>query len=1388
MDKLTEILALMQDQMERQESMLMLMQKQQKDTSESFLRALEMMEARMNGANPAAVKYSIFDSLCRRIDKFNFDAENGRTFDIWFKRFKDVFDNDCTELSEQEKTRLLVSRLDEDCHQLFCGSIAPRSPSELSWDEAVATMDRLFGSAKTLFRRRFECFKIMYDHQDFNSYETLVRTRCSDAKFDSISFDGLQCLVYVAGFQGAEFADYRTRLLRKLDQGNNITIKDLTAECQLIKSYKEDARMLENTANPNIAINCVGRKRKRRNFNLKQKPRSRKEFNALRNPRSGKQESLPPSRPQTRRNSARSCQIKSIEDALRKDAQPHLEVEVNGRPLKLLLDTGVMITLISESSWKKLGRPQLQKFNTIVNAANGTRIPTKGYILANFVLRSSDGRQHRGQGCCYVTEKLDIFGWEWIQKIPELVEPLQKYISGVTIVADPAASCREEIVAKLKINYADVFRAGLGRCTKTKATLQLKPDAHPIFKKKRPVPFAYVAALDEEIDRLLAEQVLSPVDYSAWAAPIVVVKKSNGTLRLCADFSTGLNDALMLHQHPLPTPDDVFTKLNGGTTFTQIDFADAYLQIEVDDEAKELLTINTHRGLLRYNRLPFGVKSAPGIFQQIIDSMICGLEGCAAYLDDVIVTGRNIEEHVANLEALFKRISDYGFRVRVDKCNFLMPQLRYLGNIIDSTGRRPDPAKIEVIRKMPNPTDIGQVRSFLGMLNYYGHFISEMRQLRAPLDDLLRKNAPFKWSAECQDAFQRAKDVLASDLLLTHYDPSKEIVIAADASEYGLGAVISHRLSDGTEKAIHHASRSLTAAERNYGQVEKEALAITFALRKFHRYIYGRHFKLLTDHKPLLAIFGSKKGVPVYTANRLQRWALIVKNYDFTIEYRHTTNFGQADALSRLIAEQSTKEEDVVIAAIEKDASTIFVNAVSSLPVDARKIAEETSKDPNLKEVLHFVRSGEWPKKSDVAKRFNSLKESLSTQNGCLLIGDRIVIPDTLRKAVLSELHDGHPGMTRMKMLARNYVYWTNINDDIETFVRTCRRCQETAKNPVKTTLHSWPIEDKPWNRIHADFAGPINGKMYFVIVDAYSKWPEIVEMSSVTTSCTIRELRRLFAQFGNPQTLVTDNGTQFTSAEFDDFCTKNGIRHIKSPPFHPQSNGQAERFVDTFKRNFKKMKESSSPTEALQNFLQTYRRTPCPSAPGGQSPAELFLGRQIRTRLNLLKPCDITNSNKRDQKMEAQYNRHHGAKDKQFNIGDFVWAKDYRSGWPKQTPGQVLQRHGDRHYDIAVNGEIWKRHANQLRLRVNSDEHTPVPTTELAELQLLPMSAPANVTEEIEKKQSTIAGGPQLTPAMDSITRTTPFGTQEIDGQRPTRSRRAPKRLMVDPKKKTYA
>ncbi|PIO54605.1 integrase core domain protein [Teladorsagia circumcincta] len=371
-------------------------------------------------------------------------------------------------------------------------------------------------------------------------------------------------------------------------------------------------------------------------------------------------------------------------------------------------------------------------------------------------------------------------------------------------------------------------------------------------------------------------------------------------------------------------------------------------------------------------------------------------------------------------------------------------------------------------------------------------------------------------------------------------------------------------------------------------------------------------------------------------------------------------------------------------------------------------------------------------------------------------------------------------------MLARNYVYWTNINQDIEKFVKTCRRCQETAKSPVKTTLCSWPLEDKPWNRIHADFAGPLDGKMYLIVVDAYSKWPEIVEMSSTTTGSTIRELRRLFAQFGNPYTLVTDNGPQFTSKDFEDFCNENGVRHMKSPPFHPQSNGQAERFVDTFKRNFEKMKEDMSPNKALQNFLQTYRRTPCSSTPGGKSPAEVFLRREIRTKLSLLKPYVKSKDGTRNHRMEEQYNRHHGARQKEFNVGDLVWAMDYRSRKPQHTPGRILQRYGNRLYDVLIDGQVWKRHANQLRLNADANLQYPDSTPELADLPLLPTSKPNHLSKGQNLTQHEARTNTQPSSMDTSGAATLP--TEEATGQRRIRQRRAPERLMVDPRKKTYA
>jgi hypothetical protein len=246
---------------------------------------------------------------------------------------------------------------------------------------------------------------------------------------------------------------------------------------------------------------------------------------------------------------------------------------------------------------------------------------------------------------------------------------------------------------------------------------------------------------------------------------------------------------------------------------SQINFSDTYLQVELDN-SKRLCNINTRLGVYEYQRLPFGVKSAPGIFQAIMDKMLAGLPFATAYLDEVVVS-RSQDDHRRHLHAVFDRINEYGFRVCPGKCSFFQPSIKYLGFTVDKEGRCPDPQKITAVADMPTPTNITTLRSFLGLVNYYQSFVPNMRSIRQPLDDLLKKDSEWTWSACCQRAFESIKGILNSDLLLTHYDPSLEVTVAADASEHGVGVVIQHRWPDGSVRATAHASCSLKPAEQN---------------------------------------------------------------------------------------------------------------------------------------------------------------------------------------------------------------------------------------------------------------------------------------------------------------------------------------------------------------------------------------------------------------------------------------------------------------------------------------------------------------------------------------------------------------------------------------------
>ena len=706
--------------------------------------------------------------------------------------------------------------------------------------------------------------------------------------------------------------------------------------------------------------------------------------------------------------------------------------------------------------------------------------------------------------------------------------------------------------------------------------------------------------------------------------------------------------------------------------------SDAYLQIPVDEQCSKLLCVNTHRGLYKFNRLPFGVKVAPAIFQQAMDNMLNGLDFSVAYLDDILISSQDIEQHRKHVFEVFQRIQDFGFKIKHTKCDFFMKKIKYLGQIIDESGRRPDPERASAIKNMPAPKNISELQSFLGLANYYNVFVPNMHNLRAPLNNLLRKDIEWEWTTECQETFEKIKKILTSDLFLAHYDPTQEIVVASDASSYGIGACLLHKMKDGSMKPVSHASRTLLPAEKNYSQIEKEALGIVYAVTKFHRFIHGRTFTLQTDHKPLLTIYGSKKGLPTHTANRLQRWGTILLNYTFEMEFLPSSKLSHADGLSRLIPKQTEPLEDTVIAALraETEVKNTLCNTVRELPVTLDQIKEKSIND----DFINMTKS----KLSDQVSDVFSICEDV------LMYSDRVVVPKILQKKILRDFHIGHPGISRMKSLMRSYVYWPKMDSDIESTVKSCKGRALAAKAPA-VKISPWPKTDQPWSRIHVDFAGPLDGFYYLIVVDSFTKWPEIMKCRKPTTDNTVNFLHELFARFGVPDCIVSDNGTQFTSNSFKEFCDTFMVEHITIAPYHPRSNGQAERFVDTFERALRKAK--GTPTDkAIQEFLQVYRVTPNPNTSSALTPAEAMFARKVRPVYNKLLP----GQNKTKRRSEAAKQR--------FGIGEkgfFLMYQDNKTYW---EVGTVEKRIGNVVYLVKGPRFVHKRHTNQIRKRYFDD------------------------------------------------------------------------------------
>jgi hypothetical protein len=696
---------------------------------------------------------------------------------------------------------------------------------------------------------------------------------------------------------------------------------------------------------------------------------------------------------------------------------------VNGVPVTFVIDTACPVALIPLEMYKKCFKNiPLRPAQLRLSSYSKHSVPVNGYIEVDVRYHNVTHRLP-----LYVTEGDDacLLGRQWLEKIRINWHKVFK------VKESPDIKC-------LLNEFQGVFDDKQGSIRNFKADIRVKDGAKPLFHKARPVPYSLRDQVSKELDKLESKGVISKIESSDWAAPLVVVRKSDKSLRLCGDYKVTVNQVVQSDTYPLPNAEDLFASLSGGEVFTKLDLSAAYQQLELTEESKQYLVVNTLKGLYKYHRLSYGVSTAPSIFQRTMDQILQGIEGVQCYLDDILIASKKAD-HLAKVRLVLERLQKYGVQLKLKKCSFMKDRVTYLGHEITAKGIQPTQEKIEAIQNMRAPTDLHELRVLLGMVNYYAKYIPNQATLLAPWYNLLRKETPFHWSKSCQEAWCKMKKLLTSDKLLVHYDPRKEIILACDASPVGLGCVLSHSVN-GVEKPIAFASRSLSPAEQNYCQLEREGLAIVYGLTKFHKYIYGRHFTIVTDNKPISRILGSKVGVPSLAASRLQRWSLILMAHDYELRFKSSKDHANCDGLSRLPAGTDNY--------LAQELPVNYFSFVDELPIEAKHIASASRNDPVLARVLNFVMSG-WPAHcpSDDLKPFFNRRHELTADQGCILWGNRVVIPPCHREKLLEDLHMTHPGIVRMKSLARSYLWFPGIDSAIESLVNACSVCQAMQKN-----------------------------------------------------------------------------------------------------------------------------------------------------------------------------------------------------------------------------------------------------------------------------------------------------------------------------------------------------
>ena len=855
-----------------------------------------------------------------------------------------------------------------------------------------------------------------------------------------------------------------------------------------------------------------------------------------------------------------------------------------------------------------------------------------------------------------------------------------------------------------------------------------------VIHPPRRVPLPLKGKLKKTLNMLQGMTVIARVtEATSWVNSLVILEKKDGTLRLCLD-PTDLNKVIMREHYPMKTVEEVSANLAGSEEFSVLDADKAFYQVRMHSDSTKYLVFNTPFGRYKFLRMPFGICSAPEVWQRVATEIFEGLEGVEVMMDDILVHGKNKAEHDKRLKQVLERCKERNLTLNKKKCKIGLSAVRYMGHVLSKNGVEVDPKKVEAVVNYPTPEDKESLSRLLGIVTYVGKFIPNMSEKTNVLWDLVKGSSVWNWFSAHDEAMTEVKNALISAPVLKYYEVDKPVLMTVDASSKGLGGCL---IQD--ERPVAFSSRSLTETEKGYAQIEKEMLAIQWGCSRFHDYIYGhKDVTVETDHKPLEVLF--KKPIAL-APPRIQRLMLKTQKYQIKVVWKPGKSMIWADALSRAYI-PSTNED------IADEEEEYEVHVLQNLPIsDSRMVQfrEETEKDGELQLLKRYAMMG-WPSmKSQCAPEVTPYwccREEISVCDGLLLKSERLIVPRSMRKEMLAKIHQAHMGIDKTLRRAKDMFYWPSMNAQVKEAVEACSSCALYRPSQQKEPMLGHTIPERPWQKVASDLFED-EGKDYILLADYYSKFVEYTELQDTSSAAVIKWIKEQCARHGIFEEIITDNGPQYASKLFKQFGEDYGFSHVTSSPTYPQSNGFAESQVKIIKSIMKKARDSKTDIDLA---ILEWRNTPIQDL---GSPVQVLMGRRTRSTLPCtqaqLKPKPVTVNlydvlEGKQARQKEWYDKTARMPYTELGKGEEVRMKTDR-GWMPATV--VTKCDQPRSYNVERNGRVYRRNRRDLM----ETHDTQVMDHQASHAVLPPVSQITPVVPPVSQFTPVVPPGQQMAP-----------------------------------------